>query len=176
MKILKNDIPGLIEIKPDIYNDERGFFLNCMNRSIKKITKINEFSQTSISCSGFSVFRGLHYQIHKPITQVVQCIKGRVIDIACDMRKSSSSFGKIFHIELNDIEKNMVYLPAGIAHGFLSLSDESVLLYHIHGEYDKSYERGIHYKSIDYDLPFEPEIINKRDENWPSFNNAEYFE
>lgn len=176
MKILKTNIHDLIEIKPEIYSDERGFFLNCMSSRIREITKISEYSQTSISCSGFSVLRGLHYQIHKPITQVVQCIKGRVIDIACDMRKSSSSFGKIFHIELNDKEKNMIYLPAGIAHGFLSLSDENILLYHIHGKYDKSCERGVHYGSIDYDLPFKPEIINKRDDNWPPFNNAEYFE
>ena len=66
-----------------------------------------------------------------------------------------------------------MYLPPGIAHGFLSISNESVLLYHVHGSYIKEYERGVNYLSLDLDLPFKPKIINNRDASWPNFDNCE---
>lgn len=175
MKIIQTKISELTYFKPNIFKDKRGRFLESINLEIKKFTGIKEFNQTAVSYSKFGVFRGLHYQVNSPLVQFVQCIKGKVIDIACDLRESSQTFGKTFMLELNSETSNILFLPAGIAHGFLALSDENILLYNINGEYNKNFERGIHYKSIDIELPMKPKIINQRDDNWPSFNDAEYF-
>ena len=94
---------------------------------------------------------------------------------AIDIRKKSDTFGKFIQIELNENKSETLFLPAGVAHGFLSLSD-SILLYLVSGTYLKEFERGINYKSIDLHLPEEPSIINERDINWPNFKEAEYYE
>ena len=117
----------------------------------------------------------MHYQIVEPQNKFVSCIKGKVIDFAIDIRKKSDTFGKFIQIELNENKSETLFLPAGVAHGFLSLSD-SILLYLVSGTYLKEFERGINYKSIDLHLPEEPSIINERDINWPNFKEAEYYE
>jgi len=90
-----------------------------------------------------------------------------------DLRKNSPTFGNIVQANLSEKNHDTLYLPPGIAHGFLSISKESVLLYHVHGSYIKEYERGLNYISLDLDIPFKPEIINNRDSNWPNFNECE---
>ena len=83
-------------------------------------------------------------------------------------------FGNIVKANLSEKNYHTLFLPPGVAHGFLSISNESVLLYHVHGSYIKEHERGVNYLSLDLDLPFKPKIINNRDASWPNFDNCEY--
>jgi dTDP-4-dehydrorhamnose 3,5-epimerase len=173
MKMINQNIEGCVLIQNDIYDDERGLFFEAMNEEILKKLSVSSIDQVNISKSKYGVFRGLHYQVNNKLTQFVTCIKGEVLDFGVDLRKDSPTFGNIVQANLSDKNHYTLYLPPGIAHGFLSISKESVLLYHVNGSYIKEYERGLNYLSLDLDIPFTPEIINKRDAEWPNFNECE---
>ncbi len=173
MKMIKQNIEGCVLIQNDVYDDERGLFFEAMNKEILNNLSIPKIDQVNISKSKYGVFRGFHYQINNKLTQFVTCIKGEVLDFGIDLRKDSSTFGNVVQANLSDQNHDTLYLPPGIAHGFLSISKESVLLYHVHGSYIKEYERGLNYLSLDLEMPFKPKIINKRDSNWPNFNDCE---
>jgi dTDP-4-dehydrorhamnose 3,5-epimerase len=121
------------------------------------------------------VLRGLHYQVQQPQVKFISCLKGHVIDFAVDIRQDSESFGQVIQYDLREEKAETLYLPKGIAHGFISLAKTSVLLYLVSGIYNKSLERGVNYKSLNLDLPIEPTLINSRDDNWPNFDQAEYY-
>ena len=174
--ILKDtQIQGAFLIEHASYPDERGLFYEIIDKDLLNQFDNLQLNKVNISKSKSGVLRGLHYQIVEPQNKFVSCIKGKVIDFAIDIRKKSDTFGKFIQIELNENKSETLFLPAGVAHGFLSLSD-SILLYLVSGTYLKKFERGINYKSIDLHLPEEPRIINERDINWPDFKEAEYYE
>jgi dTDP-4-dehydrorhamnose 3,5-epimerase len=173
MKMISQNVEGCVLIKNDVYDDERGLFFEVMNEEILNNLSVPKIDQVNISKSKYGVFRGFHYQVNNKLTQFVTCIKGEVLDFGVDLRKDSPTFGNIVQANLSEKNHDTLYLPSGIAHGFLSISKESVLLYHVHGSYIKEYERGLNYTSLDLDIPFKPEIINNRDSNWPNFNECE---
>jgi len=154
MKMIKQNIEGCVLIQNDVYDDERGLFFEAMNKEILNNLSIPKIDQVNISKSKYGVFRGFHYQINNKLTQFVTCIKGEVLDFGIDLRKDSSTFGNVVQANLSDQNHDTLYLPPGIAHGFLSISKESVLLYHVHGSYIKEYERGLNYLSLDLEMPF----------------------
>ena len=170
----KTKILGAFLINHQLFSDDRGSFYESMNLSTLNNFDVPELTQTSISNSKQGVLRGMHYQVEEPLIQFVSCIRGEVIDLAVDLRKNSSTFGKTIEIALKESNCQTLFLPQGVAHGFLCVSERATMLYHICGSYNKKFERGINYKSLNFKLPFEPKIINKRDSIWPIFNEAEY--
>ena len=177
MKIQESKkIIGLKVITPNIYTDRRGEFLEALNTNVLSNLNLNNINQTMISTSHYGVLRGLHYQVHEPLTQIIQCIKGEVLDFAIDLRKNSETFNNIFLRKISDIKKNIIFLPPGLAHGYLSLSKKTIILYHIYGKYIKKFERGVNYNSLNLKLPFDPKVVNKRDKNWPGIDKAEIYE
>ena len=117
-------------IKPKIFQDERGFFLEFFNyEEFKKLGIDERFVQDNHSKSKRGVLRGLHFQTKHPQGKLVRVIKGAIYDIIVDIRKGSSTFGKWFGVELNSYDKKMLYIPKGFAHGFLTLEDDTDIEY-----------------------------------------------
>tara|TARA_B110000014_G_C20126352_1_gene600405 strand:+ start:3999 stop:4538 length:540 start_codon:yes stop_codon:yes gene_type:complete len=176
MELEETSIQGAYLIKHQSFSDDRGLFYEMVAQDVLNGVDSPELNKINISESNYGVLRGLHYQIKEPQIKFVSCLKGKVIDFAVDIRKHSSSFGEVIQYELTEEEPETLYLPLGVAHGFISLSERSLLLYLVSGIYNNKLERGINYKSIDLNLPIEPILINKRDANWPNFDEAEYYE
>ena len=165
-------IKDVILIKPKVFGDNRGFFLE----SYKKSEFINngidvEFNQDNHSKSTKGVLRGLHYQA-KPYGQakIVRCIKGRIYDVAVDIRPKSETYGKYVKVELSEENKNMLFIPVGFAHGFVALSDEVEILYKASGEYAPQADRGILWCdkdiNINWNIDFNP-ILSEKDKIQP---------
>ena len=145
------EIDGLILVEPRSFHDERGFFLESFKESEFAAAGITErFVQDNHSLSVKNVIRGLHYQ-KEPRAQgkLVRVIKGRVWDVAVDIRPGSASYGKWLGVELSEENHLMLYIPPGFAHGFASLSDEVHLLYKCTQEYDPALDAGIRWDDPD---------------------------
>ena len=165
-------IKDLILIKPKYFSDVRGLFMESYKRSEFFENGIKtEFNQDNHSKSTAKVLRGLHYQIspHEQ-AKLVRCVKGKVFDVAVDIRKESSTFGKYVKVELSEDNKHMLYIPEGFAHGFVVLSNEAELMYKTSGEYNPKSERGIYWAdesiNIDWGIDFEP-ILSEKDKVLP---------
>jgi len=139
-------LEGVIIIKPTVFADSRGFFIETYKKSeFEKYGITVDFVQDNHSKSTKGVLRGLHFQ-KNPFAQgkLVRCIKGAIFDVAVDIRKQSPTFGKWFGMELNEDNKLMLWIPPGFAHGFLTLSDEAEIIYKVSGaEYTPSHDSGI---------------------------------
>lgn len=170
----KQEIEDIILIKPRIFGDNRGFFMETYKKSDFVRNGIDiEFSQDNHSKSSKGVLRGLHYQ-QFPYEQakIVRCIKGRIYDVALDIRFESKTFGKYVRVELSEDNKNILYIPKGFAHGFVALSDEVEIMYKTSGEYVPQADRGILWNDpdigIDWGIDFEP-ILSEKDKNQKRF-------
>ena len=168
----RQKINDLILIKPKVFGDNRGFFMETYKKSDFAANGIYiDFNQDNHSKSSKGVLRGLHYQAY-PYGQakIVRCVKGRIYDVAVDIRPNSSTFGKYVKVELSEENKNMFYIPTGFAHGFVALSDEVEILYKASGEYNPAADRGILWCdediNIDWEIDFEP-ILSEKDKVQP---------
>lgn len=142
MKIIETEIPGLLIIEPKIYGDERGFFAETFRKSwLTELGVACEFVQDNWSRSGSGILRGLHYQIFNPQAKLVMVSRGEVLDVAVDIRKGSPTFGKHEAIILSEENKRMVFIPEGLAHGFLVKSEVADFRYKCSNYYDPSGER-----------------------------------
>ena len=162
------EIEDVILVKPKVFGDNRGFFLESYKKSDFFANGIDvEFNQDNHSKSTAHVLRGLHYQ-EAPYGQakLVRCSKGRIYDVAMDIRPNSKTFGKYVIVELSEENKCMLFIPEGFAHGFVVLSEEAELLYKASGEYAPQADRGILWSEIDWDIDFEP-ILSEKDKNQP---------
>ena len=174
----KQKIEDVILVKPKIFGDNRGFFMESYKKSdfIKNGITV-EFNQDNHSKSSAKVLRGLHYQAH-PHSQakLVRCSKGRIYDVAVDIRPNSKTFGKYVKVELSEENKYMLYIPEGFAHGFVVLSNEAELLYKASGEYNPLADRGILWNdkdiNIDWGIDFEP-ILSDKDKVQPCLKNID---
>ena len=174
----KQSIEDIILVKPKVFGDNRGFFMESYKKSefIKNGIDI-EFQQDNHSKSSAKVLRGLHYQA-KPYEQakLVRCITGKIYDIAVDIRPNSKTFGQYVKVELSEDNKNMLYIPKGFAHGFVVLSSEAELLYKASGEYNPKADRGILWSdkdlNIDWGIDFEP-ILSEKDQNQPKLKDID---
>ena len=167
------EIPDVKLITPNVFGDERGYFKETFRRHLFDEQGIYEdFVQDNCSMSKKGAVRGLHYQIERPQAKIVMVAKGRVLDVAVDIRKSSPTFGQYVSMELSDSNHNMLYVPTGFAHGFAVLSDEAVFLYKTSDYYHPEGERGIKWNDTDIgiDWKFEDPIISEKDQNWPSLD------
>ena len=164
----KQKIEDVILVKPKVFGDNRGFFMEAYKKSEFFENGIAiEFNQDNHSKSTKGVLRGLHYQ-KSPYAQakLVRCSKGRIYDVAVDIRPESKTFGQYVKVELSEENKQMLFIPEGFAHGFVVLSEEAELLYKASGEYAPQADRGIRWNDetigIDWEIDFKP-ILSEKD-------------
>jgi dTDP-4-dehydrorhamnose 3,5-epimerase len=143
MKITRTSIHDLLIIESHVSVDDRGFFLESWNARefTKSVDRNAQFVQDNHSRSRQGVLRGLHYQVQRPQAKLVRVLRGRVLDVAVDLRKSSSTFGRWFGMELCEDNHRQLWIPAGFAHGFLVLSESADLLYKATDYYAPEHER-----------------------------------
>lgn len=145
MKIIKTPIEDLLVIQPTVFEDSRGYFFESYNKQVFHAKGINvDFVQDNQSLSQTGVLRGLHFQ-KPPYAQgkLVTVIKGAIIDVAIDIRKKSTTYGKHFNIELNEQNKTMLWIPEGFAHGFLTIKNDTIFSYKCTNFYNKESEETI---------------------------------
>ena len=181
MKVIATEIPDLIIIEPQVYGDERGFFFESFNK--KKFAEATgfdgEFVQDNHSKSSKGVLRGLHYQIKNPQGKLVRVVKGEVLDVAVDLRKSSGTFGQWVSARLSEENKKQFWVPAGFAHGFIVLSEVAEFLYKTTDFYTPEHERCIRWDdpslSIDWEFIGEP-LVSEKDARGLLFKDADVFQ
>jgi len=178
MKIKETNIKGCFLIEPNVFQDKRGYFSETYNHYLfNEITGLTvNFVQENESYSSKGVLRGLHYQIgDQAQAKLVRVVKGKVLDVAVDLRKDSQTFGKYIATELSEQNKKQFFVPRGFAHGFIVLSESAIFSYKCDNYYNKEAERGIIYNDaelgIDWILHKEEIIISEKDMNLPKFKS-----
>lgn len=166
-------IRDVIVIKPEVFEDERGFFLEVYKKHDFEAFGIScEFVQENHSYSVYGVLRGLHFQ-KSPYQQakLIRCVKGEIFDVAVDLRKNSPTFGKYVSVILSEKNKQMLFIPRGFAHGFEVLSKDAHVIYKVDNPYAPEYEAGIKWndETLAIDWPIKNPILSEKDKNWPSF-------
>lgn len=130
MKLQETSLPGVVILDPQVFGDERGFFMETYSaQKFEALGIPNTFVQDNHSLSSKNTLRGLHYQLKKPQAKLCRVIRGSVLDVAVDIRVGSPNFGKFTAVELSAQNKRIIFVPRGFAHGFLVLSDEAEFLY-----------------------------------------------
>lgn len=182
MNYIETEIQGVYVLEPRVFQDARGYFMETWNQADfdKHIGKVT-FIQDNESKSSYGVLRGLHYQKGEfSQAKLVRVIKGRVLDVAVDIRKSSPTFGKYVLAELSEENKRQLFIPRGFAHGFLVLSDEAVFTYKVDNVYAPQAEAGIKWNDEDISIewPIAPKdlILSEKDTRALSLKEAEVFE
>jgi dTDP-4-dehydrorhamnose 3,5-epimerase len=171
MKFINTEIPDVFIIEPDVFGDERGYFLESFNlkKFEENVCRI-KFVQDNESKSSKGVLRGLHFQL-PPFAQakLVRCVEGRVLDVAVDIRKGSPTFGKHIAVELTGENKKQLFVPRGFAHGFSVLSETAVFAYKVDNDYAPEYDSGIRWNDTSLDINWGLEknevLVSEKDEN-----------
>ena len=180
-EFIKTEMPDVILVKPKVFNDKRGFFMETYKKSDFESAGIDtDFVQDNHSKSIKGVLRGLHFQ-KEPFAQgkLVRCVKGKIFDVAVDIRKGSPTFGKWVGYELSDENRLMLWIPKGFAHGFLTLSDEAEVIYKVSGgEYAPEYDAGIRWNDPDINIRWpldkvEQVLLSEKDRNLPFLKDAD---
>ena len=182
MEYIKTEIEGVFVIEPKVFNDARGYFMEAwkqaeFNEHVGKV----DFIQDNESKSSFGVLRGLHFQNGAAAqAKLVRVIKGKVLDVAVDIRKSSPTFGKHVMVELSEENKRQFFIPRGFAHGFLVLSEEAIFTYKVDNPYAPQSEAGIRWNdpALAIQWPIDPQKVqtSEKDLKQPSFKDAEVFD
>lgn len=179
MQVTATDIEGCFIVEPRVFHDSRGYFFESFNtETFEKITGIQpQFVQDNISVSSRGVIRGLHYQCQGfAQAKLVQVLKGKILDVALDIRPNSATYGKHIQVELSQQNKRQLYIPRGFAHGFIALEPETMVSYKCDNFYNKDSEGGILYNdpSLDINWGLSPEhfIISEKDTQLPTFDQA----
>lgn len=169
MEIIKTAIEGLVIIEPRVFRDARGYFFESFSqREFDEKVRPIRFVQDNESMSTYGVIRGLHFQ-SPPYTQskLVRCVKGRVLDVAVDIRKGSPTYGQHVAVELSGENHRQVFIPRGFAHGFAVLSDTAIFQYKCDNFYAPEADTGINLKDstlgIDWRLPLDAAILSEKD-------------
>lgn len=182
MEYRKTEIDGVYILEPRVFNDDRGYFFEAWKKEDfeEHVGKV-DFIQDNESKSSYGVLRGLHYQKENySQAKLVRVIKGKVLDVAVDIRKSSPTFGKHVMVELSDENKRQFFIPRGFAHGFLVLSDEAVFTYKVDNIYAPQHEASIRWNDEDINIkwPIAPEdvVTSEKDLKASSLKDAELFD
>lgn len=179
MKLEKTTLKDCFILKPRVFRDKRGTFFESYNhaRFENKLGYKLHFVQDNQSKSYYGVLRGLHFQKGKMAqAKLVRVVRGKVLDIVVDLRKDSETFGKSFSTILDSSENQQLFIPRGVAHGFVTLSEKSIFAYKCDNYYDKESESGIIYNdatlALDWHLPEDKLIISEKDLQLPSFKEV----
>lgn len=177
MNVIKTPIEGLLIIEPRVFHDARGYFVETYNEQRYREAGVDAtFVQDNQSCSTYGVVRGLHFQ-KPPYTQakLVSCTKGRVLDVAVDLRKESPTYGKWYAVELSEENHRQFYIPRGFAHGFSVLSEQAVFTYKCDNLYHPEAEGGLLLSdpdvAIEWQVPEEMRVISEKDTKHPLFKD-----
>ena len=173
VKIYNTDIEDVKLISPNVYNDERGYFFESFNSSKFNLGKDKIlFSQDNESLSKFGTLRGIHFQ-KKPYQQskLVRVIKGKIQDIAVDLRLGSPTYKKYVSVILDDKDKKQIFIPKGFGHAFLVLSELAIVSYKVDNLYNPDFDSGIKFDdptiNISWELDIKKIIISNKDKNLP---------
>tara|TARA_B100001059_G_scaffold236623_1_gene288350 strand:+ start:5261 stop:5815 length:555 start_codon:yes stop_codon:yes gene_type:complete len=179
MKFINTKIADLIIIEPTVFGDKRGYFFESYNqKKFEEVVSRISFVQDNESKSSKGVLRGLHFQ-KPPFAQakLVRCIKGRVIDVAVDIRKGSPTYGRHVSVELSGENKRQLFIPRGFAHGFAVLSNTAVFAYKVDNIYAPKFDSGIKYNdkdlNIDWSLGKNEVKLSAKDDNLSSFKDLD---
>lgn len=179
MNVIQTDIPGVVIIEPKIFGDERGYFFESWSQKEfdEKVRPI-KFVQDNESKSHYGVLRGLHFQKGKYAqSKLVRVVKGKVLDVAVDIRRGSPTFGKHVKVELSEENHRQFFIPRGFAHGFLVLSEEAIFQYKCDNQYAPQEEGAVSWDDrdigIEWGIPMERIILSNKDQNHPSLKDAE---
>ena len=182
MEYIETEIAGVFIIEPCVFSDARGYFMEAwkeeeFNQHIGRV----KFIQDNESKSSYGVLRGLHYQKGEwSQAKLVRVIKGRVLDVAVDIRKSSPTFGKHVMVELSEDNKRQFFIPRGFAHGFLVLSEEAIFTYKVDNPYMPAEEAGIRWNDpeLAIEWPIDPSVVqtSEKDLKQPLLKEAQVFE
>lgn len=175
MQLIKTPLNDLLIIQPTVFEDPRGYFFESYNKQLFLNNKIDvEFVQDNQSLSQTGVLRGLHFQ-KPPYAQgkLVRVITGAVIDVAVDIRKNSSTYGKHFAIELNEKNKTMLWIPIGFAHGFLTTKNDTIFSYKCTNFYNKESEEAIYWNDPDIGINWNIEnpTLSEKDKTGKKFSD-----
>ena len=177
MNLIKTTIDDLVLLKPTIFKDHRGYFMESFHKkNINNLIGDVNFVQENESESSRGVLRGLHFQ-KPPYAQakLVRCLKGNVLDVALDLRKDSKTYGCFETTLLSEENKNQLFIPKGFAHGFVVLSETAIFSYKVDTHYNSDSESGILWNDpdlkIDWKINKKEIIVSEKDKNLPTFNN-----
>ena len=177
MEVKKTKINGVFLIKPQVFKDNRGYFFESFNsKKFNEATGLDvQFVQDNQSLSSKNVLRGLHFQ-HPPFAQakLVSVIKGEVLDVVVDIRKESDTYGEYIAENLNEENHHQLFIPEGMAHGFLTLKDDTIFSYKCSNYYDKGSEDGIIWNdsNLKIDWKIKNPLVSEKDQlaqNFTSF-------
>ena len=183
MNFIKTAIPDVVIIEPKVWGDERGYFVETFRQD--KLDHFLgfkvDFIQDNESKSGYGVLRGLHYQLAPAAqTKLVRVIKGRVLDVAVDIRIGSPTFGQHVAVELSEQNKRQLFVPRGFAHGFVVLEDDSIFAYKVDNYYSPENDRGLAYDdaslAIDWIVDSGRLQLSPKDTRQPTLASAELFD
>lgn len=171
MTIKGTNIPGVLILEPSVFKDDRGALIRSFNKDLSEANGlIPSLDQALISINRKGVIRGMHFQLPpKEQVKIVSVVKGRIIDVVLDLRKGSPSYGRYVEIELSAENNLQVYIPGGCAHGFLSLEDDTKVLYLQNSVQSPEHEAGVHMNSFGMNWGIAKPIISKKDENLQIF-------
>ena len=181
MKVVQTEIADLLIIEPKVFGDSRGYFYESFNkRAFYELAGIEvEFVQDNHSRSAQGVLRGLHYQIKQPQGKLVRVVRGKVFDVAVDLRRSSATFGKWRGVELSEENNRQLWIPPGFCHGFVVLSESADFLYKTTDYWAPEHERCIMWNdpdlAIDWHLDGIVPLLSAKDQQGKPFREAETF-
>jgi dTDP-4-dehydrorhamnose 3,5-epimerase len=172
--VLSIRLPGLVVLEPDVRRDDRGFFLETYRRrwhAQAGMPPRKQFVQDNHSRSGYGVLRGMHFQVGEGVAKLVRCARGRIFDVAVDVRSGSPTYGQWEGVELDERSMRELYIPVGFAHGFCVLSEVADVLYKQTAYYEPALERGFAWNDpavgVRWPLPPEELLISERDAQAP---------
>ena len=170
MKVIKPAVPGLLIIEPDVFKDQRGFFMETWNAKRYAEAGLDvDFVQDNLSYSSYGVLRGLHFQQPHAQGKLVYVLQGTVYDVAVDIRVGSPSFGRWYGVELSAENKRQFYIPEGFAHGYCVLSETALFAYKCTNYYSPQTEGGIAWNDpeLGIDWPVANPILSDKDTKYP---------
>lgn len=178
MQVSELKLEGLKLIKPKVFRDERGFFLETFQKSLFDVIGIQEsFQQDNHSFSLQNCIRGMHFQSIPGQAKLIRVPVGRIFDVAVDIRPDSATFGQWEGVVLDDQDHHQLYIPVGFAHGFCVLSPEAHVMYKVSSPYDARHEKGFRWNDPDVGIswPVTDPIVSERDLSAPLFKEMNFY-
>jgi dTDP-4-dehydrorhamnose 3,5-epimerase len=173
MEITELEIDGCYLVKPRIFTDSRGRFVKpVVATRLNALGLRSDFVEQYYSSSAAGVIRGMHFQLppHQHC-KLVYCVAGSVTDVVLDLRKGSDTYGRHLAVRLDADNAHAVYMPAGIAHGFIAMGEPALMIYNVTSEYAPEHDAGIRWNSFGFDWNNYDPIISRRDRDFPSWSN-----